>query len=102
MKNEMFDELVESVREGMAIMRGEQKPSRSFHITPFDVKAIRHKYGFSQIEFATMLGISVNTLQNWEQGRRKPTGTAKILLEVADKYPEALLGTIKNAGKNPS
>jgi putative transcriptional regulator len=97
MENDMFEELVESVREGMAIMRGEKKPSRSFHFEPNDVQTIRRKFGFSQSEFASLMGISINTLQNWEQGRRKPTGSAKILLRIAEKNPEVLLNATNNA-----
>jgi putative transcriptional regulator len=50
----------------------------------------------SQSKFAKLLGISTSTLQNWEQGRRKPEGPAKILLNVAAKYPDAVLNTVFN------
>lgn len=55
-----------------------------------DVKSIRQNYQLSQNEFATLLGISLATLRNWEQGRRKPEGPARILLQVAAKHPEAV------------
>jgi putative transcriptional regulator len=45
----------------------------------------------SQSKFAALLGISQDTLQNWEQGRREPTGPAKVLLEIASKHPRVLL-----------
>ncbi len=77
MKDELFAELVASVREGSAILRGEAKPSRTFVVDKMDIKAIREKYELSQSEFATMLGISVSTLRNWEQGRRAPEGPAR-------------------------
>lgn len=51
----------------------------------------RSKLGLSQTEFARLLGVSVDTLQNWEQGRRKPAGAARVLLRIATKYPEAVL-----------
>ena len=56
-----------------------------------DVAVVRGKTGLSQTQFATLLGISVRTLQDWEQGRRAPSGAARTLLLVADHYPGALL-----------
>jgi len=56
-----------------------------------DVGAIRAKTGLSQARFASLLGVSVRTLQDWEQGRRAPSGAARTLLLVADRDPKALL-----------
>jgi putative transcriptional regulator len=56
-----------------------------------DVADIREKTGLSQSRFATLLGVSVRTLQDWEQGRRAPSGAARTLLLVADRNPHALL-----------
>jgi putative transcriptional regulator len=95
MKDELFNELVESVREGGAILRGEAPPSRSFIIEGPDVKRIRAGYKLSQSEFAAMLGISIKTLQNWGQGRRKPEGPARVLLQVAAKHPEAVWDVVR-------
>jgi putative transcriptional regulator len=91
MKKELFDELFESVRQGGAIMRGTMKPSRTIEFPESEVRKIREQYGVSQDKFASLMGISVATLRNWEQGRRKPEGPARVLLMVADKHPEALL-----------
>lgn len=55
------------------------------------VRSIREKTGLSQSRFATLLGVSVRTLQDWEQQRRAPSGAAKTLLLIADKNPGALL-----------
>ncbi len=90
MKDELFSELLASIREGGAVLRGEIAPARSFEVKPLDVKSIRAQYKLSQREFATMLGISVKTLRNWEQGRRAPEGPARVLLLVAAKHPEAI------------
>ncbi len=57
-----------------------------------DVQAIRRRMGLSQSAFAGLLGVSTRTLQDWEQGRRIPTGPARALLRVADRHPRALLG----------
>lgn len=90
MKKQDFDELIESVREAGRILRGESKPSREFTFTPEDVKAIRTKLRKSQDEFALMIGVSVATLRNWEQGRRQPHGPARALLKVAAENPKAV------------
>ncbi|HKV97301.1 MAG TPA: helix-turn-helix domain-containing protein [Gammaproteobacteria bacterium] len=58
---------------------------------PDDVRAIRERMNLSQSGFAALLGVSLRTLQDWEQGRRKPTGPAYALLRVATHHPEALL-----------
>ena len=55
------------------------------------VAEIREKTGLSQSRFATLLGVSVRTLQDWEQGRRSPSGAARTLLLIAHKNPLALL-----------
>ena len=56
---------------------------------PF-VVAVRNHVGLSQSEFAQLLGVSVRTLQGWEQGRIKPSGAAKTLMRIADEHPEFL------------
>jgi putative transcriptional regulator len=56
-----------------------------------DVASVREKTGLSQARFAELLGVSVRTLQDWEQGRRVPSGAARTLLMIADKDPKALL-----------
>ncbi len=95
MKEELFKELVASAREGGAILRGEVTPSRAFVIDKTDVKRIRVNYRLSQGQFAALLGISVATLQNWEQGRRLPKGAARVLLQVAAKHPETVWDVVK-------
>lgn len=94
MKDELFKELLESVKQGGAIMRGEMKPGHVFKFDQPDVQLIRKNYGLSQEKFAKLLGISVSTLRNWEQGRRKPEGPARILLRVAATHPQAILDAV--------
>ncbi len=95
MKEELFEELIASIREAGAIRRGEKKPSRVFKVEKPDIKAIRGTMGMTQTQFAALLGISVNTLRNWEQGRREPEGPARVLLLVAAHRPDAILESIK-------
>lgn len=95
MKEELFNELLYSVHEGGAILRGEKSPSRKFTVEKPDVQQIRANYKLSQTEFASMLDISKDTLQNWEQGRRQPQGPARVLLQVAARHPEAVWDVVK-------
>ena len=90
MKKEDFDELIGSVREVGRILRGQAKPSRTFTFQADDVRAIRNKLRKSQDEFAEMIGVSVATLRNWEQGRRHPHGPARALLKIAAENPKAV------------
>jgi putative transcriptional regulator len=87
MKANMFDELLESVREGGAILRGRKNPTRRFVIEAAGVRAIREETKLSQNEFASLMGVSVKTLQNWEQDRRRPTGPAAALLRIIAQEP---------------
>jgi putative transcriptional regulator len=90
----MFEELLESVREGGAILRGEKRASRRFEIQSSGIRAIRERTNLSQPEFADLIGVSVKTLQNWEQNRRRPTGPAATLLKVIASEPEMAVKAI--------
>ncbi|MDZ7718902.1 MAG: NadS family protein [Balneolaceae bacterium] len=94
MNDEMFNELLESVKQAGDIRKSKRKPSRHTVIEEPDVAAIREKYDMTQKEFSMLLGISVGTLRNWEQGRRKPQGPAKVLLKIAEKRPKAILDSL--------
>jgi putative transcriptional regulator len=96
MKKELFEQLLESGKQGSAIMKGTMKPLRTFEFPESKVRKIRERYGLSQDKFATLMGISVATLRNWEQGRRKPEGPARVLLRVAAAHPAALLDIVAN------
>lgn len=96
MKKDTFDELLTSLEQGGKILRGTKEPSRRFHPDDPDVAAIRRHLGLTQQKFAALLGISPATLRNWEQGRRKPEGAARVLLCVAARYPEAVLDTVRS------
>jgi putative transcriptional regulator len=92
----LFNELVESVREGMAILRGESVPSRAFVAEDPDVTGIRTQCQLSRQEFANRIGVSVRTVREWEQGKRAPRGPARVLLEVAAKHPEAVRDVLQS------
>ena len=94
MKNEDFDMLVASIKEAKEIKAGQKEPNRVIEIKPPDIKSVREKLNVSQSEFALMIGVSLRTLQNWEQGRRKPKGPAKALLCVAARNPRAVLDAL--------
>jgi len=83
-KRNIGREILEGLRE---LKRGEYGRVTTIP----SVTSIREKTGLSQARFAQLLGVSVRTLQDWEQGRRAPSGAAKTLLMVADKNPRALL-----------
>jgi putative transcriptional regulator len=76
-------------------MKGKEPAARTFVLAESDVAAIREQYGLSQAKFACLLGISVRTLQNWEQGRRIPRGPARVLLRVAARHPDAVLDVVR-------
>ena len=100
MKAELFEELLASVREGGAILRGKKTASRAFVVEIPDARKIRTRYRLSQNEFASVLGISVGTLRNWEQGRREPEGPARVLLQVADRHPEVVWDVVRPEGRD--
>ena len=116
MKKERFLELSEGIRQAKAVRRGDAAPSRVWNVTrskdgklhrcQLDPKAYQHerrsewentvaetrsKLHLSQGRFAELPGISIKTLHNWEQGRRKPTGAARVLLRVVSRHPELIL-----------
>jgi len=82
---ELGQKLLDSVRQMKS-----GKAARTTHVKLGEVVRARHAVGCTQAEFAALLGVSVRTLQEWEQGRREPTGAARTLLRIAIKSPEAL------------
>lgn len=90
MDNTLFDQLIVSVKQAGAINRGDIKPNRQFIINDVNVKLLRSKLHLSQSNFSALLGVNIKTLQNWEQGRRKPRGPAKALLSIVQAHPEVI------------
>ena len=99
MKDAAFAELVTSIRQAGRIRRGIAKPSRVTAFRPADVKAVRAKLKTTQAEFALLIGVSVATLRNWEQGRRSPDGPALALLRVATRNPRAVVAALHDTSK---
>ena len=95
MNDKDFDELLTSVQEMDEIAKGKTNASRSFKFQEPEVKTIRERVGLSQTRFAGLIGVSKRTLENWEQGRRHPTGPARALLRLLDKDPEYALRTLQ-------
>jgi putative transcriptional regulator len=83
------EDLLQSVREFKA-----GKFARATQIEPTMASKVRQSVGVTQAKFAALLGVSVRTLQEWEQGRREPTGAAKTLLAIALRSPEALRAVV--------
>lgn len=94
MKPSDFEKLVTSVRQAGRIHRGEMRPSRVTTLVAADVRKIRDGLGVTQEDFALMIGVSVATLRNWEQGRRVPDGPAQALLRVAAANPKAVVAAL--------
>lgn len=111
--------LLQSVREMKAVQRGALAPARVTVVTrdhkgkvtrrrvspeayrrrqaalhAINVYDVRERLGLSQEELAVLLGISRRTLENWEQGRREPTGAARVLLRVAERHPKLVLQAV--------
>ncbi len=92
----MFDELLQSVDEMDQIGKGKKQPTRQFQFPDPEVKLIRENIGLSQAKFAMLIGVSKRTLENWEQGRRHPTGPAKALLRILDVDPKHAVEALYN------
>ncbi len=91
MDKSLFERLTKSMAQMNEIADGKRLPSRVFEVDALKIKAIRHASGLSQSRFADLISVSVDTLRNWEQGRRSPTGPAKALLRAIANDPEHVI-----------
>ena len=83
---DLGQEILEAIQE---IKKGNGKKTNLD--LPYDIKIIRRNLNLSQLGFASLMGVSPRTLQEWEQGRRAPSGSAYSLLRIAKNSPEAFL-----------
>ena len=92
MDKALFERLTKSMAQMNEIIEGNREPSRTFHIDAMKIKAS----GLSQPRFAELISVSVDTLRNWEQGRRSPTGPAKALLRAIANDPRNVLQALSD------
>ena len=92
-------EIIASLKEAIAWAGGENVPVRvtTVEIPTIDVRAMRRRLGLSQSEFAAKFGFQPATLKNWEQGRTRPDGPARVLLAVIACHPEAVEDALRKA-----
>ncbi|ALG66453.1 NadS family protein [Beggiatoa leptomitoformis] len=90
MKDELFNQLMESVTQADEIIQGKMNSQQVTNFEEPIVKAIRAKTGLTQSRFADAIGVSKRTLENWEQGRRHPTGSARALLRILEADPKSV------------
>ena len=84
-------EILEGIKEIKAFKAGKGYLVTRELSEPSDPREIRARLNLSQAAFAGLMGVSVRTVQDWEQGRRKPSGPAKSLLQIAEQHPEVFL-----------
>jgi putative transcriptional regulator len=87
--------ILEGLREAVAIHKGELKPARVTKLETINVLEVRQKLNISRPKFAALLGVSQRTVENWEQGRNKPSGAARALLRVAEYNPSVVLEALR-------
>ena len=88
MDEKLISELIDSVEEMDKIRRGEKRASRRTVVKEIKVADVREQTGLSQTRFARLIGVSKRTVENWEQGRRSPSGPARALLKIVAQDPE--------------
>lgn len=89
-KDDAFDLVMAGLAEAVEIAEGKVKPARVYAPEDIDVRAIRGRLGLSQVAFAARFGFSPATVRDWEQHRRRPEASARVLLKVIDHEPEAV------------
>ncbi len=90
-KRDIGQEVLEGIREVKAYKAGKKALRTHTLKTPAPVRVIRTKLKLSQSAFAGLMGVSVRTIQDWEQGRRKPSGPAVALLRIAEQKPDVFM-----------
>ena len=91
MSSSVFTTISAGLQEAIAHAKGDDSRARIRALPEVSVQALRERLGMSQHEFARAFGVSIDTLQNWEQGRRVPQGPARVLLTLIDQEPAMVL-----------
>ena len=89
-KRDIGQEILDGLREIKAHKEGKVDLRKRTFQPPPPANEIRAKLQLSQTAFAGLMGVSLRTLQDWEQGRRQPSGAARTLIKVAERHPEVL------------
>jgi putative transcriptional regulator len=99
-KRSVGQEIITSLREAIAWAGGENVPVRvtTVAVPTTDIRAVRRKLRLSQSQFAAKFGFQPGTLKNWEQGRTRPDGPARVLLAVIARHPEAVEDALRKVG----
>ncbi|MEZ4270165.1 MAG: NadS family protein [Myxococcota bacterium] len=101
MSKEAYNSILAGLEDALAYAKGDTRRSKTHRVRvrDVDVRRVREKLGLSQAEFAAAFAVSVATVRNWEQNRRKPEGPARVLLNVIEHHPEAVLDSLKPTKK---
>jgi len=96
MGSKAYEAIATGLRDAIAYARGDKSKGRlhRVYVPDIDVERTRGRLGLSQVDFAAAFGVSVATVRNWEQGRRRPHGPARVLLVVIEKAPGVVLDAI--------
>jgi putative transcriptional regulator len=94
-RDQVVGHILEGLREAVAIHKGELKPARITNLETVNVLEVRQKLNISRPKFAALIGVSERTVENWEQGRNKPSGAARALLRVAEYNPTVVLEALR-------
>jgi putative transcriptional regulator len=92
-----FEKIMAGLEDALAYADGDRSrgSAHEVKITDVDITHLREKLGLSQDRFAALFGLSARTVRNWEQGVRYPEGPARILLQVIDREPEAVMRALR-------
>ena len=97
MNSKEIEELLASMRPVALLARARRASARDLQINAVTIKELRGRTKLSQPAFATLLGVELSTLRNWEQGRREPTGPARALLRAIRNDPENVIRALARA-----
>ncbi len=97
MAEKAFESIMGGLEEALEYSRGNKTRSSEHRVKveDIDLKALREKLNITQRQFAELFAVSLSTIRNWEQGRRRPEGPARVLIKIISKDPQAVLNALK-------